>query len=60
MGDSVYAVILREGKWIVANILVTELKERMTLGSCAVYDLEWRKVLSSIAILQNTLDNLRK
>jgi hypothetical protein len=58
--ETVYAVVLMNGYWAVSVLQVNELVNRVSLGSCAVYDSKGRDLLECIAKFQNTADGFRK
>jgi len=58
--ETVYAVVLEGGRWVVTVLCVRDLANRLSLGSCAKYDTESRAMLESIAKFQNKLEKLRK
>ena len=59
MGDFVNAIVLRGGLWTVAAVRTVDLKDRFTLGTCAVYDDAGKAILDSIAKTQNLMQVLR-
>lgn len=56
----VYAVVLKDGRWVVSPFRIDELKDRVTMGTCAHYDSKGRDLLECIAKFENTKDGLRK
>jgi hypothetical protein len=58
--ETVYAVVLVNGRWTVTVLPVNDLVNRVSLGSCATYDSKGRDLLECIAKFENTKEGLRK
>lgn len=56
----VYAVVLKDGRWVVSPLQTDDLKNRVTLGTCAHYDSLGRDMLECLAKFQNTMEGLHK